>query len=163
MTLTDRVAEADAVLLMGVPDDAPDAAFAAILDTARARSTPVLYTNPDRTSPRAAGVTVASPRALAHAHAAAGGTFAFSGKPDLPVFRAVEMAFGAVPGRILMVGDSLEHDIAGAKSSGWDAAFVRGGLHAAAFGGAKPPEVMVIRLATNDGTGLPAFTLANLR
>lgn len=163
VTLTDRVAEADAVLLMGVPDGAQDAAFAAILDTARARGTPVLCTNPDRASPRAAGVTVASPGALAHAHAAAGGTVAFFGKPYLPVFRAVEMAFGAVPGRILMVGDSLEHDIAGAKSAGWDAAFVRGGLHAAAFGGSEAPEITVVRLATRAGTALPDFTLPELR
>jgi HAD superfamily hydrolase (TIGR01459 family) len=163
VTLTDCVAEAEAILLMGVPDGAQGAAFAAMLETARAHGIPVLCTNPDRASPRAGGVTVASPGALAHAHVAAGGMVAFYGKPHLPVFRAVEMTLGAAAGRILMVGDSLEHDIAGAKSAGWDAAFVEGGLHAAAFGGAEAPEITVVRLATRAGTALPDFTLRELR
>jgi len=87
--LTDRAREAEAILLMGLPDGASAAPFAAVLDTVLARGLPVLCTNPDRASPRAGGVTVASPGALAHAHAAAGGDVRFYGKPHLPVFNGL--------------------------------------------------------------------------
>ena len=112
---------------MGLPDGADTEPYAELLKAAADRGLPVFCTNPDRASPRAHGVTVASPGALAHAHADAGGIVRFYGKPHLPVFRAVETALGLPPWRMLMVGDSLEHDIAGAKAAGWDAAFVEGG------------------------------------
>ncbi len=115
------------------PDDVDPAAPAATLAQARALGLPVLCTNPDRASPRAGGLTVTSPGALAHDHAAAGGAVQFYGKPHLAVFRAVEAALGLSPDRLVMVGDSLEHDIAGARSAGWASAFVEGGLHAADF------------------------------
>jgi HAD superfamily hydrolase (TIGR01459 family) len=163
VTLTADPGDADAILLMGLPDGDPPLRAAAILDRARAQGLPVLCTNPDRASPRAGGVTVASPGALAHAHAAAGGAVTFYGKPHLPVFRALEAALGLPPQRLLMVGDSLEHDIAGAKAAGWDAVFVRGGLHAAAFDAAVPPEVTLASLAASEGTPLPDHTLPELR
>ncbi len=163
VTLTDSAAVADAILLMGLPDGAVQAPFASLLATALARGIPVLCTNPDRASPRAGGITVASPGALAHAHAAAGGTVAFYGKPHLPVFRAVEAAMDLSGGRILMVGDSLEHDIAGAKAAGWDAVLVTGGLHAAAFDGPAPQAETLARLAKAEGAPLPDYILPELR
>lgn len=162
ITLTDRAEEADAMLLMGLPDKAPEAAFAETMAVALARGLPVLCTNPDRASPRADGVVVTSPGALAHAHAAAGGTVSFYGKPHLPVFRAIAGALRLPPERLLMVGDSLEHDIAGAKAAGWDAAFIEGGLHAAAFR-AKAEAETLARLAAAEGAPLPDFTLPELR
>ena len=162
VTLTDSAEEAEAVLLMGLSDGASPAPVAAVLDTALARGIPVLCTNPDRASPRAGGANVGSPGALAHAHADAGGNVRFYGKPHLPVFRAVGSALGLTSGRILMVGDSLEHDVAGAKGAGWDAVFVEGGLHAAAFGGSAPPETTLARLAAAAGAPLPDYTLPEL-
>lgn len=163
VTLTGDADAADAILLMGLPDGAATDHFAALLDSARMRGLPVLCTNPDRASPRAGGVTVVSPGALAHAHAAAGGTVTFYGKPHLPVFRALEAVLGLPPERIVMVGDSLEHDIAGAKAAGWDAAFVEGGLHAAAFGGSEPADATLARLAAAEDAPLPDYTLPELR
>ena len=162
VTLTDRAESADAILLMGLPDGTVPAGLAAILDVALARGLPVLCTNPDRASPRAGGLTVVSPGALAHAHAAAGGAVSFYGKPHLPVFRALEAALGLPPARLLMVGDSLEHDIAGAKAAGWDAVLVEGGLHAAAFAQGTP-ETALARLARAEAAPLPDFTLPELR
>lgn len=161
VTLTPDLHAADAVLLMGLPDDADPAVPAVTLAQARALGLPVLCTNPDRASPRAGGVTVTSPGALAHDHAAAGGDVRFYGKPHLPVFRAVEAALGLPPDRLLMVGDSLEHDIAGARSAGWASAFVEGGLHAADFAQGARDDAL-IRLATAEGTPLPDFTLPEL-
>ncbi|WP_439142641.1 HAD hydrolase-like protein [Pseudooctadecabacter sp.] len=47
----------------------------------------------------------------------------FYGKPHTPVFRAVERSMNVVPDRLLMVGDSLEHDISGAAKAGWATLF----------------------------------------
>lgn len=154
---------ADAILLMGLPDGAPPAAFAAVFDTAHVRGIPVFCTNPDRASPRANGVTVASPGTLAHTHATAGGTVHFYGKPHLPVFRAVEAALNLTPNRLLMVGDSLEHDIAGAKAAGWDTVFITGGLHMAAFGTEMTCEITLARLAKAACAPLPDYLLRELR
>lgn len=161
VALTDRVSEADAILLMGLPDEADPAICVVALAAARSRSLPVLCTNPDRASPRAGGVTVASPGALAHAHAAAGGDVRFYGKPHLSVFRAIEAALGLPPERLLMVGDSLEHDIAGANAAGWASAFVEGGLHAAAFADHTPLATLA-RLAAAEGAPLPDFSIPEL-
>ncbi|PWK62393.1 TIGR01459 family HAD-type hydrolase [Roseicyclus mahoneyensis] len=161
VTLTRDIGAADAVLLMGLPDGADPAAPAATLSQARALGLPVLCTNPDRASPRAGGLTVTSPGALAHDHAAAGGAVRFYGKPHLPVFRAVEAALGLPPERLLMVGDSLEHDIAGAHSAGWTSAFVEGGLHAADFAQGAGDDALA-RLAATAGAPLPDFTMPEL-
>jgi HAD superfamily hydrolase (TIGR01459 family) len=162
VALTDTIQKADALLLMGLPDAAEPGAFDAALDFALAHKLPVLCTNPDRASPRAGGDIVASPGALAHAHAARGGTVTFYGKPHLPVFRSIAAALDVSPPRLLMVGDSLEHDIAGATAAGWSSVFVQGGLHAAAFVAGDPLPVLR-RLADSEAVPLPTFTLKHLR
>lgn len=130
---TKDLAEADGLLLMGLPDGADHSETRRMLDVARARRLPLICSNPDRASPRAGGVTVVSPGALAHDYAEAGGEVTFYGKPHLPIFAALQSALGiSDPARILMVGDSPEHDIAGAHGAGWHALFIAGGLHAAA-------------------------------
>ncbi len=161
VALTDNVAQADAILLMGLPDGAVPDQFEALLDQARQRHIPVLCTNPDRASPRAGGVTVASPGALAHDHADKGGDVRFYGKPHLPTFRAVEAALDIAPDRLLMVGDSLEHDIAGGHGAGWATAFVRAGLHAAHFDKADPITALTA-LARSEGAPMPTYSLHQL-
>lgn len=162
VSLTAEVETSDAVLLMGLPDDGDPQAAQAILDLARARDIPVLCTNPDRASPRAGGATVVSPGALAHAYAEAGGTVQFYGKPYRSVFTAVAAALDVAPERLLMVGDSLEHDIAGGHAAGWSTAFIRGGLHANAFEGATGVTQTITRLAAADTAPMPTYTLAQL-
>jgi HAD superfamily hydrolase (TIGR01459 family) len=160
IAFTSNMSRADAVLLMGL-GDAGHARRA--LGEALAHGLPVYCTNPDRASPRAGGVTVPSPGALAHAYAAAGGTVRFYGKPHLAVFRAIERALGVAPNRLLMVGDSLEHDIAGAAAAGWDSAFIEGGLHCGAFANCEDAPASVQALCHKTGFPLPDFTLSTLR
>ncbi|MDX8350229.1 TIGR01459 family HAD-type hydrolase [Cognatiyoonia sp. IB215446] len=159
ITLVDDPTTADAILLMGLPENAETAAYMAILNATGAL--PVYCTNPDRASPRAGGVTVTSPGALAHTHAEAGGRVIFYGKPHTAVFRAVADALGAVPERLLMVGDSFEHDIAGGHGAGWSTAFVEGGLHTARFANADRMET-VQTLAQEAAAPPPNFTLRSL-
>lgn len=162
ISLTPDAAKADAILLMGLPDDAPGAAQA-VMATARAHDIPVLCTNPDRASPRAGGETVISPGALAHAYANDGGVVQFYGKPHRPVFEAVASALDVAPDRLLMVGDSLEHDILGGQTAGWSTLFIRGGLHASAFSEAEDITQTIARIAKADGAPMPTYTLDQLR
>lgn len=132
-----------------------------ILDAARARGLPLVCTNPDRASPRA-GRRQVGPGALAAVYAEWGGTVTLYGKPHRPVFDALASALGVPPHRILMVGDSLEHDVAGARAAGWRTLFVQGGLHAGRFSAADPlPELAA--LARAEGVPLPDFTLLHAR
>ncbi|MGR3484346.1 MAG: TIGR01459 family HAD-type hydrolase [Paracoccaceae bacterium] len=120
--LTEAPEGADATLLMGLPEGSDGAAeWAALRET----SLPLICTNPDRSSPRAGGFQV-GPGALAARYAAAGGDVTWYGKPHRPVFDAVARALGT--DRLLMVGDSPAHDVAGAKAAGWDACLVAAGL-----------------------------------
>ena len=160
--LTDQLQAADAILLMGLPDDASHGAFDVVFQTARAQSIPVLCTNPDRASPRTGGAVVVSPGALAHDHVKRGGIVNFYGKPHLPVFRAVQTALDLAPDRLLMVGDSLEHDIAGAVGAGWASVLVRNGLHASAFQPGANITRTVADLATSEAAPMPTYTLAQL-
>ena len=158
LTPAAEVKEADAVILMGVPPDDP----ASALDAARRRNLTVFCSNPDRASPRAGGRVVPSPGALAAAHRAKGGAVRWYGKPHRPVFDALSRALGLGRGaRILMVGDSPEHDVAGAVAAGWDAALVLGGLHAGRLVGAG--EAAVRALCAEEGAPEPRFVLPELR
>ncbi|MEL7299138.1 MAG: TIGR01459 family HAD-type hydrolase [Pseudomonadota bacterium] len=158
IALTDEIEQAEAVLLMGLPDNAAGDAFGDVLDHAISRGLQVICTNPDRASPRAGGHTVTSPGQLAQDHVARGGDVRFYGKPHRPIFEAVARDLSTAPGRLLMVGDSLEHDIAGAAHAGWDSVFIQSGLHAGYFarGGT------VTALAAQESASLPTYTLASL-
>ncbi|MEM6896899.1 MAG: TIGR01459 family HAD-type hydrolase [Pseudomonadota bacterium] len=121
---------AEAVLLMGLPDGSALRDWSPVLARANAANLPVYCSNPDRKSPRADGYVI-SPGAVAFAYEKMGGDVTYYGKPHRPIFESLKDALGSE--RILMVGDSLEHDISGAAQAGWDSVFVGGGLYADAF------------------------------
>jgi HAD superfamily hydrolase (TIGR01459 family) len=152
---------ADGVLLMGLADEADaGAAVQSSLDQALSRGLPLYCSNPDKASPRANGIVVQSPGALAEAYRAASGIVHFYGKPHPAVFEALQRELGvADPSRILMIGDSFEHDIAGAKAMGWASLFIRGGLHAAAFTPGEDCSSRMEHLCEEAGCALPDYTM----
>ena len=158
--LVDDVKDADAVLLMGLPEGEHPATAQAILNQALANNLPVYCTNPDRGSPRAGGTAQVAPGALAHKYAARGGAVEFYGKPHAPIFAALARAMGLPPERMLMVGDSLEHDVAGAAAAGWDSVFITGGLHAAAF--KSGDEMADLNQLAGDGPR-PTYLMPHVR
>ena len=136
---------ADALFVMGLPEGTEADTYDATLDAAFARGLALVCANPDRSSPRAGGRSAVQPGALAHRYAERGGTVRWYGKPHEPVFRAVERLHPDVPReRFLMVGDSPEHDVAGAHAAGWRSALVRGGLHADELRGGSDAEVAAL-------------------
>lgn len=163
LNFVEDLARADWVLLMGLPDFGPESDFGqtwfgALKSEIIDRRLPVYCTNPDRASPRAGGKLVTSPGSVAHDWAHHGVNVQFYGKPHGPVFSAVEQALGiSDPGKLLMVGDSLEHDIAGGAQAGWDTCFVRGGLHAAAFTG--DPMSDLEALAKAEAAPMPTYSI----
>lgn len=159
IVLTEDASRAEAILLMGLPDGATLEGWSDQLGRWRERDLPVYCSNPDRKSPRADGLVI-SPGALAFDYLERDGKAVFYGKPHLPVFRALETAFGA--GRILMVGDSLEHDIAGAHTAGWDSLLVEGGLYADAFQGADGSAVLD-SLVRAQGIAPPTYRIKEVR
>lgn len=102
---------AQAVLLMGLPDAAKLADWQPVLDQAFAADLAIYCSNPDQHSPRADGLVI-SAGALARAYSQRSGRVIYYGKPHRPVFQALSASLKAQ--RVLMVGDSLDHDIAGA-------------------------------------------------
>lgn len=150
---------ADAILMMGLPDDADLADWLPKLKSWRTRELPMYCSNPDRQSPRADGL-VTSPGALAHAYGEIGGQTKFYGKPHRPVFDALEEVFGK--GRYLMVGDSMEHDIAGAHGIGWDSLLVEGGLYADRFAVGDGNEV-IADIAAERACDPPTYRIKGLQ
>lgn len=120
---------ADAVLLMGMPEPERIDGVLSTFGEAVSRRLPLICSNPDRMSPTRTG-TLPSPGTLADRFGELGGEVIWYGKPYPKIFAAVQARYpGIDPKRILMVGDSMEHDVAGAARAGWSTAFVRGGIH----------------------------------
>jgi ribonucleotide monophosphatase NagD (HAD superfamily) len=89
---------------------------------------------------------VDGPGAFAQRYAEAGGEVRYVGKPWPAVYRAALPVLDLPPARALAVGDSLEHDVAGAAPFGVDGALVMGGVHASAFGRNASPVELLERL-----------------
>lgn len=152
----------DAILLMGLADDTEATAYDETFQQALGFGMPLICSNPDKTSPRADRF-VMSPGALADRYEEIGGEVIWYGKPHAPVFQAVmrcrpELA----PDRFLVVGDSLEHDIAGGQYVGFKTAFVRGGIHTSDFpdsAGNDQINATLRSLAEQHGIQPPDFSL----
>jgi HAD superfamily hydrolase (TIGR01459 family) len=147
LTLTSDAAQADFVYLAGV-DSPPKtlADYEPVLMEARAVNLPLICSNPDRIAVSADGLLIA-PGTIAARYEELGGRVYYFGKPNRPIYEAcLTILDGIAPERILCVGDSLEHDIAGAKGMGLAACFVMQGIHADHFPEDLPPDRLAIRV-----------------
>ncbi len=99
-----------------------------------------------------------SPGAIAEAYEKAGGTVFYYGKPHRAVFDGLQRQLGlADASRILMIGDSLEHDVAGAAAAGWKTLFIAGGLHAADLKTASDRDSVIAELCRQHDCPQPDF------
>lgn len=150
-----RVEDADFILLTG--SDAPRlimADYEPILRGGVARRLPMVCANPDMVFPQD-GTLAFGAGALAARYRDLGGEVRLHGKPSPSVFRACADAIKTAESDcILVVGDSLRHDIAGARAAGIPCAFVAGGIHAEELGirhGQRPAPDAVARLCASAG------------
>jgi HAD superfamily hydrolase (TIGR01459 family) len=130
---------------------------APLLDRAFARGLPLICANPDRIGVAASGFTE-GPGALAAYYESLGGKVRYIGKPHGEVYaRALHMLGDTPPGRILAVGDSLEHDIAGGIRARLTTVLIAGGIHAADL---TDPSALAV-LSTRYGA-TPDFVIPRL-
>jgi HAD superfamily hydrolase (TIGR01459 family) len=115
-----------------------------------ARGLPMLCANPDLTMFTSNGLLPA-PGALARLYAELGGTVHYVGKPHGAIFAdALRQLGGPKPDRVLVVGDSLDHDIEGGRRAGMLTALITSGVHGKALG-----EVRELGAAIRDLAGEP--------
>jgi ribonucleotide monophosphatase NagD (HAD superfamily) len=99
------------------------------------RPIPMIVANPDLVTVDGKELRT-MPGTLAKWYQAAGGEVHLMGKPAHIIYDAAFAELGHQINRsqVLAIGDSLEHDIMGARMAGIDAVFVAGGIHAVEFG-----------------------------
>jgi HAD superfamily hydrolase (TIGR01459 family) len=110
-----------------------------LLQAALARGLPMLCVNPDREAVTAGGRRVPRAGAVGHLYREMGGEVSWFGKPEASAFRRALAGLGGSPaGQVLVVGDNVETDIAGAARFGLASALVVPGCE---------PEADAARLA----------------
>jgi HAD superfamily hydrolase (TIGR01459 family) len=129
MVPTAHSGEADLVVIAGSQaDKVPLEDYRPSLAPAARRGTPCLCTNPDKLMLTAAGNAPGAGR-IAEIYEELGGAVTWVGKPFPEIYRAAaELSQVQNPRDILCVGDSVEHDIAGANRFGAFTALVRTGI-----------------------------------
>lgn len=106
-----------------------------LLDAALARGLPMIVANPDLVRPD--GKDSPMPGILGLEYEKRGGSVRYVGKPHARVYDEATrwLAEDGIPReRIVAVGDSMEHDIRGARRAGLDAVLITAGVHAAELG-----------------------------
>ena len=125
------LASADSLLIIG--SDAPRVSlddYAERLRPAAARRLPALCANPDLLMLTSSGQQPA-PGAIARLYETLGGRVVYVGKPHAFIYAVASRGLAGVePRRILALGDSPAHDVAGAAQAGFTTALVKTGLSA---------------------------------
>lgn len=161
LAFTTDVESADFLFVIGM--DSPRrllASYEDLLAAAAARGLPLICANPDFTRVTTSGTTEA-PGVLARHYEQLGGRVRWHGKPYRPIYESCLRALGLPVGKTVAVGDSIDHDVAGAATVGMASAFVAGGIHAdalgIAWGEAPGPEALQRFLA--DAPAMPRFVV----
>lgn len=148
-TAAPSVAEADFLYVHSMPPQpAPPAAWLAELEEARARGLTLICANPDVERVEGAHEILAGPGAVAAHYDALGGVSHYHGKPWPRIYRTALRLLDLPPSRVLAIGDSLVHDIAGARAAGIDGLFLVQGVHRARIDLARP-ETLAAELAAH--------------
>lgn len=136
-----------------------------ILKKAIAKKIPAICANPDLISVYG-NERLMGPGAVAKRYHELGGMTHMIGKPHRAIFRYCLQLFDDImPSRILVVGDSIQHDIAGGSAADIDTAFILSGIHAAAFKPGMTPEQTrrsMEHLCQNYGSVRPNWLLESL-
>ena len=131
------------------------------LESFAARGLPMLCANPDLTMFTSKGLLPA-PGALARLYAQLGGTVHYIGKPHAAIFAAALRQLGdPKPERVLVVGDSLDHDIEGGRRAGMLTALVTAGVHGKVLADARDAAAAIRDLA-GDPMRMPDWAISRL-
>jgi HAD superfamily hydrolase (TIGR01459 family) len=157
-----NAARADFIWLAGLDEHNADLdAWRMDLENFAARGLPMLCANPDLTMFTPRGLMPA-PGALARIYAELGGTVHYIGKPHPVMFAAALNRLGdPKPERVLVIGDSLEHDIEGGRRADMLTALVTSGVHARALTSAQDVGA-AIRALAGDPLRVPHWAIPRL-
>jgi HAD superfamily hydrolase (TIGR01459 family) len=148
----------DAAHLIFAGSDAPHTslvAYRSVLAGAAQAGVPAICVNPDITMIRD-GALIPAPGAIARIYESLGGRVDYVGKPYPAIFQFAHALFDRVPAsRVVMIGDSPEHDVAGARPMGFATLLVRTGIHR------DLSEQELMRVCASHG-GPPDFLSASL-
>jgi len=135
------VGEADFLAAIGIDSPRRNLAdYEAQLREGIARGLPMICANPDIARFHE-GRLVDATGVLARRYEELGGEVFYHGKPWPAIYASCLAALPAcAPGRVVAVGDSIEHDVLGARRAGLPSAFVAGGIHAEELGVAHGGE-----------------------
>ena len=154
-TYVDDVRLAQMMVIAGVRSEEVDlAAYRNTFEAAAGARIPCICTNPDMERLTANGRRIA-PGRIAKTYEDMGGRVEWIGKP----FRAIyDHALADVPeaARVICIGDSLAHDIAGAEAAGLQSALVQTGL-------AEGESDEALRQAAERLGAVPSYLIPALR
>lgn len=113
-----------------------------LLEQAAAHRLPMIVANPDLVTVDGSRL-VTMPGTLAkHYEDLEGGIVYRMGKPDRRIYVEALSMLGLEPSEVMAIGDSMEHDIAGAAAMGIDSIFIAGGIHR---------DVAMVKVDGDDG------------
>ena len=131
--LADSLDSAGGVMLLGLPDGSSPGDYDWLLGRMAERGLPMVCGNPDSHAPTDRGLHPA-PGYVCGIYEGMGGKVSYYGKPYPHVFKMVIKVLGDMPvERVLMIGDNMATDIAGAQSLGMATMLVTCGVHEMAF------------------------------
>lgn len=138
---------ADLVIISGSEAETiPLSAYREKLEPAARRGAPCYCTNPDRHKLAPGGRVAPGAGSIALAYQELGGPVRWFGKPYPAIYQHAQWLLkDPTSDRILCIGDSLEHDIAGASGAGLASCLVRTGILA------EHPEADLDRIAAGYG------------
>lgn len=127
---------AEAVVCTGLVDDVNETveSYRDVLVAAHARRLPFVCANPDLVVD-VGGRLFLCAGALADAYQTLGGEVFWAGKPHATAYASATAAAEGIRGKpvvgenVLVIGDSVRTDLAGARTAGLDALFIAGGIH----------------------------------
>jgi HAD superfamily hydrolase (TIGR01459 family) len=129
LQFVDRVEEAEFLAVLGI--DSPQRSLADYEDELAAgvrRNLPMVCANPDIARLTLEGLVDAQ-GVLAVRYEALGGRVFYHGKPYPAIYKSCLTALGCAPERVLMVGDSVDHDVLGAARAHIASALIPGAVH----------------------------------
>ncbi|WID98683.1 TIGR01459 family HAD-type hydrolase [Bosea vestrisii] len=130
LELVDEVETADFILLMTMdPPRQSVAGWMELLEAGSRQRLPMICANPDLHRASPTGGLQEAPGLVARAYEQLGGAVRYHGKPEPRIYRTCLARLGLDRSRVVAIGDSLEHDIAGAQAAGLDSVFIGGGIH----------------------------------
>jgi HAD superfamily hydrolase (TIGR01459 family) len=129
LTIVDDGMQADLLIISGSEGDRVSLAqYERWIEPAARRHARCLCTNPDKLMLTSSG-THPGAGAIAELYEALGGVVSWIGKPYPAIYAAAARLVGSPePQQVLCIGDSVEHDIVGARRFGAAAALVRTGI-----------------------------------